>query len=92
MKFYKIRHKPTGLFFRPSRHMDKRNLSKIGKAYSRKPSLSFLGTIYAHPYTGPKPVRTWQMLEIDLQHYNGYEMKIVILDEWEIVEYESIQQ
>lgn len=37
-KFYKIRHKPTGLFFKAGVC----NLSLTGKVYPRKPSLRYL--------------------------------------------------
>ena len=33
MKFYKIRHSPTGLFYKPSKHGYKENLAKRGKIY-----------------------------------------------------------
>lgn len=38
MKVYKILHKPTGLYFTPSRGSG--NLSTTGNIYSRKPSLT----------------------------------------------------
>ena len=38
MRVYKILHKPTGLYFTPSRGSG--NLSTSGKIYARKPSLS----------------------------------------------------
>lgn len=38
MKVYKILHKPTGLYFTPSRGYG--NLSTTGKIYARKPSLT----------------------------------------------------
>ena len=41
-RFWKIRHKSTGLFYKPSKYDSKENLSKIGKTYSRKPSLKSL--------------------------------------------------
>lgn len=42
--FYKLKHIPTGLFFKPSAaNYKKENLSKIGKVYQKKPSLSYIG-------------------------------------------------
>lgn len=41
MKVYKILHKPTGLFFTPSRGSG--NLSQRGKVYPRVPSLNYVG-------------------------------------------------
>ncbi|MDD5649007.1 MAG: hypothetical protein PHF86_01075 [Candidatus Nanoarchaeia archaeon] len=42
MKVYKIKHKPTGLFFVPSRGGNG-NLSTGGKIYSKFPSLNWIG-------------------------------------------------
>lgn len=39
--FYKIRHKASGLFYRPTGPKTS-NLSKVGKSYSRKPSLRMI--------------------------------------------------
>lgn len=74
MTFYKIRHKPTGLFFKPSRHRSKTNLSKKGKIYERKPSMGWLGFTYHHPAPGTR---------------DGYESRRVEPGEWEIVEYKT---
>ena len=59
---YRIRHVPSGLYFCPSREVKvklqddvswqasgryvKSNLSVKGKAYTKKPSLTFLGSLY----------------------------------------------
>lgn len=46
IKMYKLRHIPTGLFFKPYRHSYRgkcKNLTKDGKVYTKKPSLSYLG-------------------------------------------------
>lgn len=37
-QFFKIRHIPSGLFFKPSKDTRDINLSKKGKVYQRKPS------------------------------------------------------
>ena len=54
MKVYKILHKPTGLFFTPSRGNG--NLSTTGKIYARKPSLTVCigGGIRIEVKTWPK--------------------------------------
>jgi hypothetical protein len=39
---YKIKHKPTGLYFKPSR--GKSNLSTKGKLYSMQPNITWIGT------------------------------------------------
>lgn len=41
MKVYKIKHKPTGLFFTPSKGYG--NLSVNGKIYSKPPNMSWVG-------------------------------------------------
>lgn len=38
MEFYKIKHKPTGLYYKPGSP----NLTKQGKTYSKKPTLKFI--------------------------------------------------
>lgn len=50
MNFYKLKHLPTELYFKPSRYPYKENLSKIGKSYSRKPSLGPIGATFWHNY------------------------------------------
>lgn len=39
---YKVRHKPTGLFFTPSKYPNNNNLSKRGKIYDRRPTFKSL--------------------------------------------------
>jgi hypothetical protein len=73
---YKIRHKPTGLFYCKSRgvknqagHYVKTNLSPKGRVYSMSPSLSWAGTrIYTH-----------------LHKENRSKVINVALSDWEIV-------
>lgn len=80
IKAWKILHKPTGLYYNPTRHKKlklsngrsryfKTNLTKNGKTYSQKPSLKHLCGIY------------WPFLEKDKQI-----VKTTILDEFEIIE------
>lgn len=86
MKFYKIKHKPTGLFFKPSRYGSKSNLSKKGKVYNRRPTLRYLGEVYYHPYDGPRPDWSDQS-RLATARRQGYEPRPVVENEWEIVEY-----
>ena len=72
MKFYKILHKPTGLYYKPSRHGSPANLSKKGKVYERKPSLGWLGFMYTHPTPGGP---------------RGVENRRVVASEWEVIEF-----
>lgn len=39
MTFYKIRHKPTGLYFRPASGSYRLSLCRDGETYHKKPSL-----------------------------------------------------
>lgn len=76
MKFYKLRHKPTGLFYKPSKHGSKSNLSKTGKVYQGiKPSLSYVKDGY----------------RIVIKGENRYQDKVIHerykAEEWEIVEF-----
>lgn len=43
MKIFKLKHKPTGMFYVPSR--GRGNLSRGGKLYDRKPRLEWTETI-----------------------------------------------
>jgi hypothetical protein len=77
---YKIRHIPTGLYFKPnSNPYRKSSLSKDGKVYHKKPNLKvFLKCGYYHP-TG----KCWSsgMTSKDLYEHRQY-----VPEEWEIVE------
>ncbi len=79
MKTYKLRHKPTGLFYKPSKHRSKANLSKLGKAYSNKPGFGHIGKTYRHPL--PKVGR---LPEFEERHF--------IPEEWEIVEFRVVEE
>ena len=58
MKFYKIKHKPTGLFYKPSRHRNKSNIGKNGKVYATKGSVkSVLTGIYRYGFYTPEAVK-----------------------------------
>lgn len=92
MFIYRLLHVPTGLYFCPSREVKvklqddvswqadgryvKSNLSVKGKAYTKKPSMKFLGSsYYTHLITSVKEL-------------NGYAqkscLKPVVLSEWQI--------
>lgn len=43
--FYKIKHKASGLFYRPAGTKTS-NLSKVGKSYSRKPTLRMIQALH----------------------------------------------
>lgn len=74
MKVYKIKHIPTGLFFKPSVYRNKSNLSKNGKIYTSKPSLKWLDCGYHHPI----PKKDWKN--------DDYEYRKFIEKDWEIIE------
>lgn len=93
MKVYKILHKPTGLFFTPSRGHG--NLSTTGKVYQRPPQLKWAGEsvrIVVKTWSGKKPTKKQQILidyfEIE-PHKDSYWLDKyfrVSKDDWEIIE------
>jgi hypothetical protein len=75
---FQIKHKPTGLFYCPSRTVNnkdksarvKSNLSVKGKVYRTSPSLGWIGgRIYTHLHTGNQnqyidaPWTDWEIIE-----------------------------
>lgn len=44
-RFWKIRHKPTGLFYKPSKFGSRSNLSPVGKVYARRPAPGHIGGV-----------------------------------------------
>lgn len=80
MIFYKLKHIPTGLFFKPSKHRSKWNLSKDGKTYNKKPSAKMCGVekSYNHPITEKSArVRYWE----------NFQIRRCTPDDWEVVEF-----
>lgn len=83
-RFYKLRHKPTGLFFVPAaRCWKKANLSERGKAYVRKPSVKQIGPTY---YTGKKALKKSHQYGTI---YEAAEELPIDPSEWEICVYET---
>lgn len=76
MKIYKLRHKPTGMFYTPSKYGNgHRNLSKTGKVYHKKPdAFTFMGFCSKMSYNHP------------IKEYPYYERRTTQLDDWEIIE------
>ena len=63
MEVYKILHKPTGLFFTPSKGHG--NLSDTGKVYPRKPNLDWTGNsvkVVIKPYSNGKLTKKMKIL------------------------------
>jgi len=84
MKFYKIRHVATGLFYRPSRHGYKENLTKKGKVYHEKRfAVSALRGIKAHGFHTPEQIK----------EHGWYNPPVTKYEEgmFEIVEYEAVE-
>lgn len=79
MKIYKIKHKPTGLYYKPSVYPYHHNLSKTGKVYHRKPNiesfLSFGGVLF---YYHPLKTKNWSD--------KTSERRNTTLEDWEIIE------
>jgi len=51
---WRLKHIPTGLYFKPSKHRSKSNLSKKGKVYTTRPTIKWSGRKYYHPDDVPK--------------------------------------
>jgi hypothetical protein len=79
--FYTIKHKATGLYFKPANDTRGINVSKKGKVYNRKPSI--------HTYDGMRLRmgfgeigRTW--------HFNDIEILVDWnRDDWDLIEHVS---
>ena len=54
MELWRLKHIPTGLYFKPSKHRSKSNLSKKGKVYTSKPTIKWCGRVYHHPDDMPR--------------------------------------
>ncbi len=87
-KFYKLRHIPSGLFFKPSAaQWKKSNLSETGKTYDRKPSLAFAGGYF---YTGQQVLSNQKnVFGIDMMED---EQVVVKPEEWEIVVFSAVEE
>ena len=93
MKPYKLKHKPTGLYFQPIKHRGS-NFSKLGKIYQTKTNILNLGyysdesprgilDIYAHEdtivYKQTKDILNWQ------QSHSKTQYKVETnVDDWEL--------
>ena len=94
MIVYKIKHKPTGLFFTPSKGNG--NLSTTGKIYSRKPRIEWTGgsvRLVIKPWSGSKLTKKHKILVeyfgIEPNHKGDYWLDTyckVSIDDWEIIE------
>ena len=83
LKLFRIKHIPTGMYYCPNRHIQirhngekkyvKSNLSKKGKIYQKKPSLSWIGHVYYNHLTG-----SMNGFDEPISHFNE--------EEWEIEE------
>jgi hypothetical protein len=76
MNFYKIRHKPTGLFYQPTRNGT--NLSKRGKVYHLKPTLEHI----KHCIRGTKRIAS---------RFSDCERIPFIYADWEIVHFAVVE-
>jgi hypothetical protein len=80
MKIYKIKHKPTGMFFKPSKYPSHHNLSKTGKVYHKRITpFSLMKTYlgegkYGMTYNHP------------IKDYPYYERRTTCINDWEILE------
>ena len=77
---YKLRHKPSGLFFEPQQYHG--NVSKNGKVYSNKkpPRQSFIKIP-----NGVEVESDFNVTELPAsRHFGSYKTK---LDDWEVISY-----
>lgn len=93
MKVFKILHKPTGLYFKPSNGTS--NLSKKGKIYSSNPSLSWIGTTITIKFYPNGKLNEMQRkivehfhLEIPENRWKVHQYVQVPKSDWEIIEIE----
>lgn len=88
MKFYKLRHKPTGLFYKPSNFAyggNKSNLSEKGKVYIKKPSIRNMCGLYV----SHKQIKKYNLTVVARTY--EYQQHVLPCDkqrDFEIVEYE----
>jgi hypothetical protein len=83
-KFWKLRHKKSGMFFQPSkRGFDGRaSLSYVGKEYRHEPRFSELGNWFYHPGDDGKTAQNCS------QSYRKIDRpRPVLVEEWELVEF-----
>jgi len=85
MKFWKIKHKETGFFYKPYHGYNKNSLSKVGKVYTKKPTLKNISHGYHRLIDG-------HSVFIKTSSYNNMYDKADWTEEvWEIIEY-SVQE
>jgi hypothetical protein len=87
-KIYKLRHKPTGLFYQPG----ERNLSEKGKVYTKKPNKRWPGGFIFLPKDSRVYKKYAEMLE-PLNEITGPSRDwkwrmFASTDDWEIVIYD----
>jgi hypothetical protein len=90
MKVYKLKHKPTGLFYTPSKGSG--NLSTKGKIYQKKPDIKWTSTLRIVVKSKIKTKRN--KLLIDFFNLNFNRFNFIWIDEyfnspkedWEIIE------
>lgn len=92
---YRIKHKPTGLYFKPSR--GESNLSSKGKIYTSLPSLKWTGDTIRIRFRGDAIKKLSKAKKILVNHFNLNEefdylwvdqYVKVPFEDWEIETYE----
>lgn len=74
-KLYKILHIPTGLFWKPSKYGSKHNLTKQGKVYNSRPSLTWCTGMFGN-------------CRIKTKEYPYYKELYASVSEFQIIEIE----
>lgn len=80
---YKLRHKPSGLFFNPAYWQNK--LDEKGRIYLKKPSLAKIGNVIR---VSNQIAEKYKLKTVDTPI--GYKGLEVVSDEWEICEFAVI--
>ena len=85
MKVYKIRHKPTGLFYQPL--TNNTNLSIFGYVYFKMPVITYVGNGNCFEITD------WQNETLNLGETSfGRCIVDLIEDDWEIITYDLVER
>lgn len=78
---YRIKHKPTGLYFKPSR--GESNLSSKGKIYTSLPSIKWVGYKIRIRIRGDEVSKLSKVKQILINYFNlKVEQKYVWIDTW----------
>lgn len=78
--FYKLRHKPTGAFYKPSTSGAPTNFSEAGKVYTKRPSKQVFGQRNCLHAKGGTGARNLRVQDISIK-----------LEDWEVVSFTAVE-